>query len=134
MHLKNSMKISQANNQNFKSLSALSKPLGALYNSNATIPTLLIETGVTLGRAHEANKRGGKKEATERLVEQGVSAVIWIWGVQALKKIGDLFGEKILGFKNLNFDVGRDNLRNPVVNNNISKKVFSYKAACDFVK
>ena len=114
--------------QNFKNLSALKKPLGAFYNANATIPTLIIETGVTTGRAFEANKRGGKKEATERLVEQGISAIVWIYGVQALKNIGEFFGKNILKIDDLNFDVGFDALRNPIKNNNISKKTMGFKA------
>ena len=112
--------------QNFKSLSVLAKPLGAFYNANATIPTLIIESGVTAGRSIEANKRGGKMEATERLVEQGVSAVVWIWGVQALKKIGDFIGKKALNL-DLNFDVGFDVLRNPIKNNKISSLAKNYK-------
>ena len=86
----------QKNNPNFKSLSSLAKPLGQFYNANATIPTLIIESGVTLGRAHEANKRGGKPEAVDRLVEQGVSAVVWIYGVKFLKNIGDFCGKEVI--------------------------------------
>lgn len=113
------------NNQNFKSLSAPAKALGQFYNANATIPTLIIETGVTLGRANEANKRGGKPEAIDRLVEQGISAVVWIYGVKALKKIGDLIGEKLLKL-DLNFDIGSDELRKPI--KYINKKELNFKA------
>ena len=87
------MRISNNNNisnQNFTSnLSKLSKPLEVFYNKNSVIPILLIETGVTLGRTYEANKTGGKKEAAERFVEQGVSAAVWLWGVQGIKKMFD---------------------------------------------
>ncbi len=117
------------NKQNFTSLSVLSKPLEAFYNKNAVIPTLAIESGVTILRSIEANKKGGKYEATERFIEQGVSAVVWLWGVQALKKFGDFLGSKILKLKDLNFDVGSDELRNPFLNNNISKKQMFYKSA-----
>ena len=125
------MRINDTNNidkQNFKSLSSFAKPLGQFYNANATLPTLAIETGVTLGRAHEANKRGGMPEAVDRLVEQGVSAVVWIYGVNILKNIGNFIGKKFLGIKDLNFDIGFDELRNPVKNNNISKKAVGFKA------
>ena len=64
------------------------------YNSNAVIPTLIIESGVTAGRTKEAYKKSGKIEATERLVEQGTSAIVWLWGVQAFKKIGEVLGKK----------------------------------------
>ncbi len=73
----------------------LSKPLQTFYNPNAVIPTLLIETGVTLGRSAVAYKRGGRIEASERFVEQGTSAVVWLWGVQFLKKIGEKIGKNI---------------------------------------
>ncbi len=95
------MRISNNNNISYKgaNLSKLAKPLGVFLNKNSVIPTLLIETGVTLGRTYEANKTGGKKEAVERFVEQGVSAVVWLWGVQTINKtvasIGELFKKGI---------------------------------------
>ena len=117
----------QQNNTNFKALSPIQKPLGQFYNTNATIPTLVIETGVTLGRAHEAKKRGGTPEAIDRLVEQGISAVVWIYGVKFLKNIGDFLGKKFLNIKDLNFDIGFDELRNPT--KYIDKKALGFKAS-----
>lgn len=114
------------NNQNFTNSSLLSSSLGQFYNANATLPTLIIESGVTLGRAYEANKRGGKPEAIDRLIEQGISAIVWIYGVKALKKIGDFIGQKFLKIKNLNFDIGFDELRNPT--KYIDKKALGFKA------
>ena len=93
------------NNINFKNLSTFQKPLGGFYNSNATIPTLLIETGVTLGRAYEANKRGGLPEASERLVEQGIGALVWIWGVQFFRNIGNFIGKNIPKIKIRKYDL-----------------------------
>lgn len=105
------MKISNNNNNiNFKSanLSKLAQPLSVFYDKNSVIPTLLIETGVTIGRTIEANKTGGKKEAIERFVEQGVSAVVWLWGVQltnkAMTSVAELFKKNIS--KNENFKAG----------------------------
>ena len=121
------MRINNHNNkQNFKALSPIAKPLGQFYNANATIPTLIIETGVTLGRANEANKRGGMPEAVDRLVEQGISAVVWIYGVNILKNIGNFIGKNFLGIKDLNFDIGFDELRNPL--KYIDKKAVAFKA------
>lgn len=117
----------QQNNTNFKALSPIQKPLGQFYNANATIPTLVIETGVTLGRAHEAKKRGGTPEAIDRLVEQGISAIVWIYGVKFLKNIGDFLGKKFLNIKDLNFDIGFDELRNPT--KYIDKKALGFKAS-----
>ena len=114
------------NNQNFKGISPLSTALGQFYNTNATLPTLAIETAVTLGRAHEANKRGGKPEAIDRLVEQGISAIVWIYGVKMLQKIGDFIGKNLFNIKDLNFDIGFDELRNPT--KYIDKKALTFKA------
>jgi len=119
------MRINNIQNQNFTSLSALSKPLGLFFDANNPIPTLFIETGVTAGRSFEANKTGGKIEATERFIEQGTSAIIWLWGVQALKKLGDKIGSKVLKLGNLDFDIGFDYLRNPL--ENIDKKLIAFK-------
>lgn len=115
------------NNQHFKALSMAKKPLEQFYNANATIPTLIIETGVTLGRAYEANKRGGTPEAIDRLIEQGISAVVWIYGVNFLKNIGNFIGKKLLKIKDLNFDIGFDELRNPT--KYIDKKALCFKAS-----
>ena len=117
------MRINNQQN-NFK---GLTKTLGTFYNPNAVLPTLVIETGVTLGRAKQASKRGGKQEATERLVEQGVSALVWVYGVQVLKKMGDFVGKNVLGIKDLEFDVGRDFLRNPIKNNKINANTAGFK-------
>ena len=117
------------NNKNiyFKSLSSIAKPLAMFHNPNATIPTLIIESGVTLGRTNAAYKKSGKIEATERFVEQGTSAVVWLWGVQAFKKIGELIGKKIFKINDMDFDVGFDYLRNPL--ENISKRAMNFKIA-----
>lgn len=112
--------------RNFTSLSPLSAPLGKFYNANAVLPTLFIETGVTLGRAWEANKRGGKLEATDRLVEQGVSAVVWLWGVDFLKNIGNFLGKHLLKISDFDFDIGFDELRNPT--KYADKKSLGFKA------
>ena len=121
------MRINKNQNKlHFKSLSMLSRPLGMFYNPNATIPTFIIESGVTSGRAYSANKKGGKIEASERLVEQGTSAVVWIWGVQMLQKLGEAIGKKVLKRDDFNFDIGFDYLRNPL--ENLNKTALKFKA------
>lgn len=131
------------NNTNFIGISALAKPLGQFYNSNAVIPTLIIESGVTAGRSYEANKRGGKKEATERLVEQGISALVWVYGVKILQKAGEFLGKKIFKnasatkdganvsekiasrIKNFDFDINKE----VIEKNNINPKIANFKCA-----
>lgn len=121
------MRINNTENKfpNFKGLGGFARPLSVFHNKNAILPTFLIETGVTTGRSIEANKAGGKLEAQERLIEQGTSAIIWLWGVQALKKIGDKVLGTILKTDSLNFDIGFDYLRNPL--ENINKKMIMAK-------
>ena len=129
------MRILNNNNINFSGdVSKLAKPLKVFLDKNSVIPTLLIETGVTLGRTYEASKKGGKKEAVERFVEQGASAVVWLWGVQAIKKIGELAADKLKidktqKFKDVNtlaslaLATGFIGFVLPKINHFISKKV-----------
>ena len=131
------MRISNNNNINYKgNISKLAKPLNIFLDKNAVLPTLLIETGVTLGRTYEANKKGGKKEATERFIEQGISAVVWLWGVQAINKtintVGELFKKGISktdNFKSANMlsslaiATGFTGFILPKINHFISKKI-----------
>ncbi len=131
------MRITNNNNINYKGdISKLAMPLSVFLDKNSVIPTLLIETGVTLGRTYEASKKGGKKEAVERFVEQGVSAVVWLWGVQTINKIiasmGELFKKGISSsdnFKSANMlsslaiATGFIGFILPKINHFISKKV-----------
>ena len=104
------MRISNNNTQTQgfgRNLSKLSRACEVFYDKNSVIPVLFIETGVTLGRTYEANKKGGKKEAIERFVEQGVSAAVWLWGVQGIRKAVDFIAAKLKientqNFKNFN--------------------------------
>ncbi len=123
------MKINNQNQINFTSKTPFAKPLGAFFDKNAIAPIVFIESGVTLLRSNEAKKRGGIKEASDRFIEQGVSAAVWIWGVQALKSLGDAIGGKVFGIKDLSFNLGKDCLRDPVKNNKISKTALGYKTA-----
>ena len=129
------MRILNNNNINYRGdISKLAVPLKTFLDKNSTIPTLLIETGVTLGRTYEANKKGGKKEAIERFIEQGVSAAVWLWGVQAIRKITDYGADLFKINKTQNFQAvntlaslaiatGFIGFVLPKINHFISKKV-----------
>ena len=100
------MRISNNNTQTQGfggNLSKLSRACEVFYDKNSVIPVLFIETGVTLGRTYEANKKGGKKEAIERFIEQGVSAAVWLWGVQGIRKAVDFIADKLKIEKTQNF-------------------------------
>ncbi len=82
---------------------------------DAMAPIIGLEATVTGGRTIQAQKRGGRDEARERLIEETTGAVVWIAGVKVLNDhVGDPILKKILG---ANFDVGTDKiLRTPFDN------------------
>lgn len=97
-------------NPNFKGGRELIK---IFANSDSKITTAAIEACVTSGRSANAYKRGGKHELRECLLDNVISAVFWMYGVTACNKIGDLIGEKCLKLPITDFDIGKDNLRDP---------------------
>lgn len=80
------------------------------------IPIILLELCVTGGRTYYAYKRGGFIEGRERITEESIAAVFWLGGVTAFNKMGDAIGKRVLGLNNVNFDVGKDKMRNPLEN------------------
>lgn len=87
--------------------------LSYLTDSSKIAPMLLIEVPTSAGRTYQGYKRGGKAEAGERIFEESLGAVVWLFGIKAFNKIGDVIGKKALGLKDLDVDVGKDSLRNP---------------------
>ena len=79
-------------------------------------PVILLEAAVVAGRTYQAKKRGGYVEARERLTEESLGSVFWLGGVAAFNRLGDMVGKKLLGLKDVNFDVGKDNIRKPFQN------------------
>lgn len=87
-----------------------------LANPDALTSTVILETAVTGGRGYNAYKRGGVDELRERAVDDVVSAVFWMKGVDIFNKIGNKFGEKVLKLPTTDFDMGKDALRTPFQN------------------
>lgn len=87
-----------------------------LGKGDALLPIILLEAAVTGGRTYNAHKRGGFIEARERGTEETLGAIFWLWGVTAFNKMGDAIGKRILGLNNVNFEVGKDAVRNPIKN------------------
>ena len=94
------------------------KSITTLTKADAKIPIVGAEACVITGRTHAAQKRGGKTEARERVIEESTGAVVWLWGVDWLNKIGDKIIDKTLSNngKGVNVDVGEDALRKPFQN------------------
>lgn len=92
------------------------KALSTLVNPDKILPFAIIETVGTAGRTYQGYKRGGEAEGRERLREETIGAIFWLFGVKVLNKVGDFIGKKI-GIKNLDVDLGKDELRAPFLNN-----------------
>lgn len=108
--------------------------LSQVAKGDAYLPIIMLEAFVTGGRTYQAYERGGFVEARERGTEETLGAIFWLGGVQAFNKIGDLIGKHILGLENIendfvnkkkksrfglekiDFEVGKDAVRNPLEN------------------
>ncbi len=99
-----------------KTAQKLANGLSHFKGADALLPVLLIESCVTGGRTIQSYKRGGKTEARERFVEQGVSAVVWLFGVKVLNKVADKLGGLFLNKDYLKADVAKDAHRDPFKN------------------
>lgn len=90
-----------------------------LCTPKALLPVVVLESTVLVGRTYQAKKRGGDIEARERLTEEAISSVIWLWGMGFLNKCFDFLIDKVgkvkekTGVKDFNFDTGRDKVRQP---------------------
>lgn len=76
--------------------SNLARGLTSLKNPNSQGGTLLIEIPADIGKAYNGYKRGGAIEATEKLRKEGISALIWMFGIPIFNKLGNTLFEKIM--------------------------------------
>lgn len=70
------------------------KIVSDLANSSKVLPVAFLETSVIAGRSYHAQKRGGYWEFQETLLENLITAVIWMGGVRALNKVADFIAKK----------------------------------------
>ena len=91
-----------------------------LNKNGAILPVLLLEATVTGGRTYQAYKRDGFVEARERITEESLAAIFWLFGATMAAALFDKIGQKFLKIPKNMPDVGRDNLRTPF-NNFINK-------------
>lgn len=103
-----------------------------LNMGDALAPVIILEAAVTGGRTYQAYKRGGFVEARERGTEETLGAIFWLGGVSAFNKIGDKVGEKLLGIKDIGFEVGKDAVRNPLSNYILKHPKYNTKALAAF--
>ena len=67
-----------------------------LGNPDSTLSTFMIEVPTDLGRSYAGYKRGGIIEGSEKLRKEALAAVVWLFGINAFKKLGDVFCEEVL--------------------------------------
>ncbi len=92
------------------------KIITALANPDTLTSTIALESCVTTGRGVNAYKRGGFAEFRERFTDDIVAALFWMCGVDIFNKIGNTIGKHILKLPVTEFDVGKDALRDPILN------------------
>ena len=98
-----------------------------LNKAGVLMPVILLETAVTGGRTYQAYKRGGATEARERLCEESLGAVFWLFGVKFFNEIGNWIGKKYLNIDNPAFSLAKDAVRHPFENMIRDKKLDSVK-------
>lgn len=74
--------------------STVSKIVKTVNNPALPYGTLIEEIPADLGRSAEGYKRGGILEGTEKLRKELMSAAVWMFGIPAFKKAGDIICEK----------------------------------------
>lgn len=112
------------------------KFVSGLAKGDALLPVVLLEATVIAGRTYHAYDRGGFVEARERGTEEILGAIFWLGGVAAFNKMGDALGKKLLKLDDVDFEVGKDAVRNPLKNyqNKIPKFGAKTLAAFKFTK
>lgn len=117
MQIKNITHQNSFNNKNIshKAINPESV-IRTLRDSEKFATTMILEGGVTGGRGYNAYKRGGMPEFRERFLDDIISAVFWMKGVDIFNGLFNKFGKTFLGIDNPKFDVGKDALRTPFEN------------------
>ena len=118
------------------STSTMRKVVTKLDRKGAILPVLLLEATVTGGRTYQAYKRDGFVEARERVTEESLGAVFWLFGATMAGKLFDKLGQKFLSIPENMPDVGVDSARTPFKNYIAGNKVFKHSgfSAVFFVK
>ncbi|MCR4881763.1 MAG: hypothetical protein K6A44_07420 [bacterium] len=106
--------------QNIANNSTVQKIASQMCNyKDAILPVAMLETTVIAGRSYQAYKRGGKTECRERLIDETVTAIVWLqiisWlnkGLEAVIKRPHIFSQK--GLPEISTDFGSDAIRNPL--------------------
>lgn len=117
--------ITKNNNIASKASYITRKFVTSLDRKGAILPVVLLEATVTGGRTYQAYKRDGFVEARERVTEESLGAIFWLFGATIFGKIFDKIGQKFMKIPKNMPDVGKDKVRVPFDNyiNNIIRRV-----------
>lgn len=112
------MKIDPSNYTKYliQKTSLLRKFVTSLDRKGAVLPVLLLEGTVTGGRTYQAYKRDGFVEARERLTEESLGAVFWLYGTAIASFLFDKIGQKFMKIPKDMPSVGVDEVRTPFKN------------------
>lgn len=98
--------------------STVARLVNHINNPNYVTGTMIEEIPADLGRSYQGYKRGGVIEGAERLRKELMSAVVWLFGIPAFNKIGNVICEKFLNIPtNLDYSnakEGNDAIANTV--------------------
>ncbi|MCQ2738597.1 MAG: hypothetical protein MJ237_00050 [bacterium] len=87
-----------------------SRFISKMTKTDALAPIIALEVTVVGGRTIQAYKRGGQDEARERLIEESMGSIVWLFAVKFFNYLGDKILGKILKQPGIEFDVGTDKL------------------------
>lgn len=119
-------------NYKINKTSLMRKFVTKLDKHGAILPVILLEATVTGGRTYQAYKRDGFVEARERVTEESLGAVFWLFGATMAGKAFDKLGEKFLSIPENMPDVGVDAARSPF-KNYIARMATKLKQSPDFL-
>ncbi len=103
-------------NFRIQNASAMRKFVTSLDKAGAILPVVLLEATVTGGRTYQAYQRDGFVEARERVTEESLGAIFWLFGAKMFGSLFDKLGQKFLNIPKKMPDVGRDIVRTPFDN------------------
>ena len=96
--------------------SPIRKFVTKLDKSGAILPVILLEGAVTGGRTYQAYKRDGFVEARERVTEESLGAIFWLFGATMFGALFDKIGQMFMRIPKDMPDVGVDSVRSPFKN------------------
>ncbi len=107
----------------------------SLRKPGVILPVILLESTVTLGRTYQAYQRDGFVEARERVTEESLAAIFWLFGATIFGKLIQTIGQKFMHMPKTDIDVGHDKVRQPFKNfvlDNLGNKYFDEKRLASF--